>query len=119
MRILQLEADLRRKKEEARTLLEDTMRRCQEHVAQPATGDQPAILGREMTADERGAIDALLAEARGIRGQLDRAQGDADLRANIDRLTEGLASQPTPQPGAPARRRDGGAALARAAVRRR
>jgi len=98
MRIAQLEADLRRKKTEVQALLEDTMRRCQEHVVQPAAEGRPAVTGREMSAEERGRIDAMMEEARGIRAQLDRAQGDASRLADIDRLTEGLATQPTARP---------------------
>jgi HK97 family phage major capsid protein len=104
MRIVQLEAEVRRVSAAAQTLLADTMRRCQEHVVTPATADHPAVTGRAMTAEEKGAIEALLAEARGYKAQLDRANGDAALAADINRLTEGLASQPQPDAPGPSNR---------------
>jgi len=92
--IAQLETDLKGKQAAAKTLLETTMRTCAEHVVTPATATAPAVLGRLMTAEEKTAIEAALAEGKDIKQQLDRAQGDASLNSAIDALTSGLASRP-------------------------
>ena len=94
--IAQLETDLRTKKGEATALLETTMRAATAHVVTPATATTPAVTGRLMTAEEKGAIDALLAEGRDIKRQLDLAQGDANLATAIEQLTAGMASRPSP-----------------------
>jgi HK97 family phage major capsid protein len=103
MTIAQLESDLRAKTVEAKALLEKTMRACQEHVVKAATGDQPAVTGRLMTEEERGAIAALTKEAEGIKVRLDRARGDAALGAAIDTLTDGLARHSGNGPASAAR----------------
>lgn len=89
MRIPQLEADLRAKKDQLRALVETTMRACQEHVTRAATATEPAITGRMMTDEERAAIKALQDECRTLQGRIERSQGDADLVAEIERMTGG------------------------------
>lgn len=95
MNILQLESELAAKKAAAKALLEKTMRACAE---QPATATAAAVPGRNMTDDERGAINAILNEGKEIKARIDRAQGDAVMQAEIDRLTGGVA---VPAPGTP------------------
>lgn len=94
LNIAQLEADLKAKQAAAKTLLETTMRACQEHVVTPATTTAPAVTGRVMTAEEKGAIEAILVEAKGIKARIDAASNDASMMAEIARLTEGLATRP-------------------------
>jgi HK97 family phage major capsid protein len=94
--IAQLEADLRAKQAEGKALLESTMRTCQEHVVKAATATEPAVLGREMTKEERAAIQAKLDEAKAIKVRIDAAQNDSNMLAELDRLTDGMqAAQPT------------------------
>jgi HK97 family phage major capsid protein len=95
--IAQLETDLRAKKQQASALLETTMRAAADHVVKPATATEPEQRGRLMTDTEKQAIDALLAEGKEIKAQLDRAQGDASLAAAIDGLTSGMATRPAPE----------------------
>jgi len=92
MRIPQLESDLRAKKQQLAGLLDKTMRAAADHVVTPATASTPAITGRLMTDDERGAIESLQAECRDIQGRIDRAQGDASMVAAIQQLTGEVAT---------------------------
>jgi len=94
MRTTQLETDLRGKKQQLATLIENTARTCEAHVVRAATATEPAVTGRLMTDDERAAIQALQAECLGIQQQLDRAQQDANLRSEVARLTGDLARPP-------------------------
>jgi HK97 family phage major capsid protein len=96
MTIAQLETDLRTKQAAAKTLLEATMRACADHVVTPAANGQPEVKGRLMTADEKGAIDALLAEAKTIKTRIDGHQSDANLQTEIDRLTAGMSAPRDP-----------------------
>jgi HK97 family phage major capsid protein len=91
MNLAQLETDLRAKQAAAKTLLETTMRACQDHVVTKATDTTPEVKGRVMTADEKGAIQALLDDAKGLKAKIDGAAADANLMAEIEKLTGGMA----------------------------
>jgi HK97 family phage major capsid protein len=91
MNVAQLETDLRAKKAAARTLIDNTARACQAHVVTPATATTPAVTGRIMTAEEKGAIQAVLDECSTIQGQLDAAQGDAAFLARISQFNGDVA----------------------------
>jgi len=95
MNLTQLNTDLRAKQLAAKTLMETTMRTCAEAIVTPATDTTPAVVGRLMTAEEKGAIQAILDEGKAIKARIDSAQGDANLTAAIDALTAGLLSPQT------------------------
>jgi HK97 family phage major capsid protein len=85
--LTQLETDLKAKADAAKTLLETTMRACADHVAKAATATEPEVKGRLMTKEEKAAIQAILDEAKTIKAKIDGAAGDANLMAEIERLT--------------------------------
>jgi HK97 family phage major capsid protein len=91
MKLAQLETMLKEKQTAAKALLETTMRACADAVVSPATATTPEVKGRVMTADEKAAVQALLDEAKGIKARIDGQQGDANMLAEIDRLTAGMA----------------------------
>jgi HK97 family phage major capsid protein len=103
MNIAQLETDLRQKSAAAKELMEKTMRAAAEHVVTPASADgkTPEVKGRLMTDDEKKAIQALLDEAKGIKGRIDAAQGQANMSAEIERLTAGMKPAQTAQTPTP------------------
>jgi HK97 family phage major capsid protein len=102
MKLAQLETDLRAKQAEIQTLVETQMRACEAHVVTPAAGDTPAVLGRVRTAEEKAAVQKLLDEGKSIRARIDGMQGDANMTAEIERLTAGMtgggANGPRRQP---------------------
>jgi HK97 family phage major capsid protein len=98
MNVAQLEANLRAKQAETKTLLETTMRACQDHLVAAATADTPEVKGRLMTAEEKGAIQAFLDEAKAIKAKIDGAAGEANLLAEIERLTAGMTDGGSNQP---------------------
>lgn len=102
MNIAQLESDLKAKKAEAEALLTATMRKAQDEVVTAATATTPEVKGRLMTKEERAAIQALLDEGKAIKAKIDHAQGDANLTAEIARLTAGMTA--TPENGRQAQR---------------
>jgi HK97 family phage major capsid protein len=93
MNLAQLEANLRAKQAEAKTLLETTMRACADHVVTPASADgsTPEVKGRLMTDAEKAAVQGKLDEAKAIKARIDGMQGDSNMLAEIDRLTSGMA----------------------------
>ena len=95
--VTQLESDLKAKQAAVKTLIESQMKICAEHVVKPAAGDQPAILGRLRTDEEKAAVQAILDEAKGIKGRLDGTKNDAALLAEIDRLTENVGGGAPPR----------------------
>jgi HK97 family phage major capsid protein len=88
MKLLQLQSDLKAKQAAATKLIEETRAKTE------------AENSRLMTAEERGAIDQLLAEGKDLKAKIDRLAGDQALDAELARLTEGL---PTVTPNAQAR----------------
>jgi len=90
MNIAQLETNLREKQAAAKTLLETTMRACADAVVTPATATAAEVKGRLMTAEEKAAIQAILDDAKAIKARIDGAAGDANLMAEIERLTGGM-----------------------------
>jgi HK97 family phage major capsid protein len=94
LNVVQLETDLRQKTAAAKTLLENTMRTCEDTVVTPASADgrTPEVKGRKMTAEERGAVQKILDEAKGIKARIDDTKADANLTAEIERLTAGMTS---------------------------
>lgn len=89
MNITLMTKDLETKKAEVATLL----------GAQMAAAEKES---RERTAEEIAAVDAKLAECKSLKARLDRAQGDANQLAEIERVTSGLmpadGETPTPKP---------------------
>lgn len=77
MKIAQLEADLKTKKAALKTLADNTM-----HAADAA--------GRLWTPEETAALKALSEECRAFEARIAGADGDAKMRAEIDRLTGDL-----------------------------
>lgn len=77
MNIAVLEADLKKKSTEALALLESTAKTAEAE-------------NREMTDDERSKIKALAAECETLKGQIERAKGDSDQRAALERLASGV-----------------------------
>jgi HK97 family phage major capsid protein len=90
MNIAQLETDLRAKQTAAKDLLEKTMRAAEAHVVSEATDTTPKVTGRLMTAEEKAAVQAILNDAKEIKGRIDAAQSDANLTAEIEKLTAGM-----------------------------
>ena len=106
MTLAQLETDLRQKKEQARSLIDATSLKCRDHVARPASGTEPAVMGRLMTAEERSAIATVLGEAEAIQTRINGMQSDANLLARLDQITgSGRPAAPASGGAAPARRR--------------
>lgn len=103
MNISQLETNLREKQNAAKALLETQMRAAEAHVATPATATAPAVVGRQRTDEEKAAVQAILDEAKGIKARIDAAQGDANMSAEIDRLTAGMTGGGSNGRGAGAR----------------
>lgn len=92
LNLAQLGTDLKAKQAAAKDLLETTMRACADTVVTAATATTPEVKGRLMTAEEKGAIQAILDEAKAIKAKIDGAAGDANLMAEIERLTGGMAA---------------------------
>jgi len=90
MNITQLETNLREKQTAAKTLLETQMRACEAHVVTAATATAPEVKGRQRTDEEKGAVQAILDEAKGLKARIDAAHGDANLSAEIEKLTAGM-----------------------------
>src|SRR5262245_36660811 len=84
--IAQLESDLRAAKTKARDLIDATARTCADHIVTPSTATTAEVRGRVMTAAERAAIDALLADAEAIQQRIDGAQSDANLLQRLDQI---------------------------------
>ena len=97
MHVSQLDAKLKEKKAAAKALLESTMRAAAEHVVTPASATAPAVIGRAMTAEEKGAIQALLDDAKSLQARIDGTRDEAAMQAEIDRLM-GSGTLPTPTP---------------------
>jgi HK97 family phage major capsid protein len=92
MTLAQLQADLTAKREAARALLEQYMRAASDEVIQAATATTPEVRGRQLTATERGEVQALLDEAKAIKVRIDAMYADSALQTEIDRLTAGMAA---------------------------
>ncbi len=90
--LAQLEADKAAVALKLKTKMDAVMHAAAEHVVTPATATAPAVVGREWTKEERAELEALAAEGRAIKAQLDTAQGDANLMAEYQRLTAGMTA---------------------------
>jgi HK97 family phage major capsid protein len=101
MTLAQLETDLRAKQAEIQTLIETQMRACEAHVVTPASADgkTAAVTGRLRTDEEKAAVQTLLTEGKAIRARIDGMMGDANLLAEIERLTGGMTARPAPGAG--------------------
>lgn len=104
MNVSQLETNLRAVRQKAADLIQETGRKCEETVTQ-ADGTQ--VAGRLMTKEERGAIDALLAEGEGIQKRIDAAKSDAELLDKLTRLSGDPASRAKSLPAIAGRRERG------------
>lgn len=87
LHVAQLESDMKAKAAEAKVLLEKTMHACADHVVKAATATEPEVKGRPMTAEEKGAIQAILDDAKAIKVRLEGVDAEARLAAEIQRLT--------------------------------
>jgi HK97 family phage major capsid protein len=90
--LAQLETDLKAKQAAAKDLLEKTMRACAETVVTPATATTAEVKGRLMTDQEKAAIQAILDDGKAIKARIDGATNDANMSAEIERLTAGMTS---------------------------
>lgn len=99
MTLAQLETDLRQKKEQARSLIDATALKCRDHIVRAASGTEPAITGRLMTAEERGAIDAALADAEAVQTRITGMQSDANLIARLDQIRPAASGSSTTSAG--------------------
>ena len=90
--VAQLEADKTAVAAKLKTRMDAVMRASEEHVVTAATATTPAVVGRTWTPEERAELEALAAEGRAIKAQIDARQGDANLMAEYNRLTEGMAA---------------------------
>src|SRR5215831_9325464 len=75
-----LERALSAKGKQGLELLSATMATCEEE-------------NREMTADERAAIDALSAECKGLQAKIERLRGDETLARELEALSTGLSTK--------------------------
>lgn len=98
MNIDAMKRDLATKKAAATALLEQTSRACEAHEETDADGKVTAK-GRLMTAEERQAIQAKIDDANQLKARIERAEGDVNLTAEIERLT-GEMKPSTPPPAA-------------------
>jgi HK97 family phage major capsid protein len=89
--LAQLEADKKAIAEKLKTKMDAVMHAAAEHVVTPATATAPAVVGREWTKEERAELEALAVEGRAIKARIEAAQGDANLMAEFERLTAGMA----------------------------
>lgn len=55
--------------------------------------------GRAITAEEKKAIDDAMTEARTLKAQIERKKTDADLMAELERMTAGAAQRTNPSAG--------------------
>jgi len=66
-------------------------------VVKAATATEPAVTGRLRTDEEKAAVQAILDDAKQIKARIDGMQGDANMLAEIERLTAGMTErQPDP-----------------------
>jgi len=85
-----LDADYRKKSDEARSLYAKTMDACETHEEKQPDGT--VVKGRAMTGDERAAVQKLMDEATAIKGRLDEARTGNKLGEAIDKLTAGMTA---------------------------
>jgi HK97 family phage major capsid protein len=90
--IAAMERDIREKKDAAAALFAKTSLACQEYVEKDADGKVLAQ-GRLMTAEEKGAIQALVDQAMALKADIATAQGTESLQAAINALTGGMSAQ--------------------------
>ena len=91
MNIAQLQRDLDAKKAEASALFAKTAL-----DAQNPKNDKGEPTPRERTAEERQAVQALLDEKAAIEVRLATAKGDANMAAEIEKITAGMIKPATP-----------------------
>jgi HK97 family phage major capsid protein len=82
MNITLMKKDLETKKAEVKALM----------TAQMTAAESEK---RERTAEEIGAVDAKLAECKDLQARIERAQGQANQTAEIERLTAGMNTETT------------------------
>jgi HK97 family phage major capsid protein len=87
MTITQLETDLATATEKAAALIDKTT-----HAATTLDTEGKVASSRPFTPEEKGAINAALAEAETIQKRIDGMKGDAELIAKVGKLT---ANRPT------------------------
>ncbi len=93
MNIAVLEQDLVKVKGDAASLLDKTAKDCQAHEVKDKDG-KVVSTGRLMSDDEKKSIQALVDQGTALRATLERAKGDANIAAEIERLTAGLVVKP-------------------------
>jgi HK97 family phage major capsid protein len=95
MNVTQLEADLRTSTAKAMALMEKTRAAC---------GEPGSAEARDMTADEKSAINAALGEMEAIELKIRNAASDTALMARFDEIRSKHAPAVPALPAAPARR---------------
>lgn len=86
-----LDADYRKKRDEAVSLYKRTIDACDKHEEKDAEG-KVTVTGRAMTGDEAAAVQKLMDEATSIKARLLEARGGNTLAAEIDKLTAGMTA---------------------------
>lgn len=95
MNIDQLERDLLKKTGEAAALFEKTAKECQAYEEKNDKGEV-TVKGRLMTDDEKKAIQQHIDEGTALKARIASAKGDANLSAEIERLTAGMVVRTDP-----------------------
>jgi HK97 family phage major capsid protein len=93
MNIVAMERDLLAKTGEASALFEKTALACQAHTETAADGT--VITGRLFTTEEKAAVQKLIDEGTALKARIASAKGDANLSAEIERLTAGMTTPRT------------------------
>src|SRR5262245_22969960 len=87
--IAALERDYNTRADAAAALLAKTAKECQAHEEKDKDGKVIAQ-GRLMSADEKKAIQAIIDDANAIKAKISEAKGEANLQAEIEKLTAGM-----------------------------
>lgn len=103
MNIEQLERDLAAKKDAAAAALAKHMQIAQAHIERDKDGKVTST-GRLLSAEEKKDIQTLIDEGAAIKATLERAKGDANLTAEIEKLTAGMVKHPPATPADRGRR---------------
>jgi HK97 family phage major capsid protein len=96
-----MERDLLAKSGEAAALFEKTAKECQAYQEKDKDG-KVTVQGRLFTDEEKKAVQVLLDEGLALKSKIASAKGDANLQAEIAKLTAGMTVE-TPKPGQPGR----------------
>ena len=87
-----LDADYRKKRDEATSLYKKTIDACDAHEEKDTEG-KLVTKGRAMTGDEAAAVQKLMDEATAIKARITEAASGNRLGAEIERLTAGMTAE--------------------------